>query len=155
MTLALASLKEGSEESRQKRAVRRYLNKKKQRPEPVEEAVIDEGSEEARLARQKRIAQKKKDKKPIEEAVIPGSLNHMMHELHNHHAHGLESPHYYIHPVGRSYAPSGGNSSDTHHYAVVSRNSIHDDTGTHYPSHTFNLWHEGGKYHVTHRAKVE
>lgn len=147
MTLALSLINEGSEEARQKRSIRRYLNKKKQRP--VEEAVviendtswekhidttlgnrpawksavqkhhgkdvtfhhahdqmhnsgnmhavkggkvvarwdariggnvheavsdesivIDEGSEEARMKRAKRILQKAKGKRPVDEAAI-------------------------------------------------------------------------------------
>jgi hypothetical protein len=156
MTIANASLKEGSEETRQKRSVRRYLNKKKDRKDLDETVtVVDEGSEEARQKRAKRIEQKKKEKKePLDEAVIPGTLNHMMHELHNYHLHGSESPHYHIHTLGRTYAPSGLG-SDTHHYAVISKSGHHDDLGSRHHASSFRVWNQDGKTHVIHRGFIE
>lgn len=131
MTIALASIKEGSEESRTKRAVRRYLNKKKGKP--VDEATVIEGSEEDRQKRAKRIEQKKKGKKePLEESVIRGSVPHMEHSVHSHHFHGIESPDYHIHAMGRHRSEEGNKT----HYIIIHKHGISmPENRTVFPAH--------------------
>jgi len=164
MALELANLKEGSEEARQKRSIRRYLNKKKDKKEPVEESVgggggtatIDEGSEETREARAKRFAQKNKDKskkrEPVEEgAIVIGSMNHMMHAIHNHHQ-GVETPEYHIHKVGLGGSEHG---ASVHHYLLVHKRPINLQSGDYYsPAHRFNIQHDGKGYNVNHAGEV-
>lgn len=154
MALQLANLKEGSEESRQKRAVRRYLNKKKDKKEPVEESFLDEGSEEARQARAKRFAQKNKDKKrePVDEAqIVVGSMNHMQHAINNHHQ-GVETPEYHIHKTGVGGSEHG---ASHHHYLLVHKRPIQLQTGDYYhPVHRFSIHHNGAGYEVTHQGEV-
>lgn len=146
----LSAIKEGSEEARHKRAVRRYLNKKKQKP--VEEAVVDESSEEARQARAKRMKQKEKDKKePIEEAVIVGSIPHMEHSVHNYHEHGFESPEYHIHKVGHSSSEAGS----SHQYLVIHRHALSDSLGnTYHPTHHVSVGITDGQRYVQHLGHV-
>lgn len=209
MALPIASLKEGSEEARQKRAVRRHLNKKKERKEIDESAdkglaaahakakeeskkgyvqhvekdpttgrhrisdwydsnhtvasyengrKLDEGSEESRVARQKRLAQKNKDKKkePIDESVVPGSIQHMEHAVHQYHNHGMEHPDYQMHRVGSIHDKQWGDLGHTRKYLVIHRKPINLNTEHMYSSnhavHSFEVNHHGDETEVKHLA---
>ena len=126
---------EGSEETRQKRAVRRHLNKKKMRPERQDESV------------------------QVDESVVVGSIPHMEHVLHAHHtthagSQEHETPHYYIHRTRKSHNTESGHS--VHQYMVIHKGMQHHQATNEYyrPVHLFNVTDTGSHLEVNHTGHL-
>jgi hypothetical protein len=130
--MILSSIKEGSEETRNRRAVRRYLNKKKERgPDRQDESTQFD-----------------------EMTFLPGSMGHMMTAVHHKHTEGHESPHYHIHPVGVEHASSTTSDNINHtHYMVIHKHALPGTERT--PAHLFDIHrNEAGQHEVHHLKQV-
>jgi hypothetical protein len=121
---------EGSEESRQRRAVRRHLNKKKEDKRHVDESLN-------------------------EMTFLPGSMGHMMTAIHHRHTEGVESPHYHIHNIGYHDKPEG---ERIHKYLLIHKipsPNINTGDGIHHPAHVFHAFRNTqGHHEVTHDRQV-
>lgn len=124
-------LKEGSDEARTRRQIRRHLNKKKdeKRREHVDESAVNEME------------------------FRPGSMGHMMTAVHHAHVEGRESPDYHIHNIGHHDHPETGRRQ--HHFLLIHKSAIATPEGMKHPAHVFIAGrNEQGQHEVTHQRQI-
>jgi hypothetical protein len=131
----LAAIMEGSDEARQKRAVRRYLNKKKDKRDRQDESVVQHGNE-------------------LDESVVEGSVGHMMHEIHRFHKYGSPSEAFHIHKLAEVPPLTSLGTHDHHYIAIHKQAHHHPEGGYTHPASKFRVWEDGGKTHVVHTGPV-
>ena len=90
--------------------------------------------------------------------IVPGSVDHMSHAVHNHHF-GSTDPsnsHYHIHNMGTERSPVDGNPTIATHYMVHHKMRTEGDYNSHnYEAHHFSLsYGKNGKADVHHHGQV-